>query len=130
MGNLKTVHLFAPPAYWEMSEDEKQYFKCGPGRGVLEKLVPETAYGLRLTAACSIHDFMYYYGRTDQDKIDADDVFLNNMIRIIQAKTGSRILMLLRLRRARTYYLAVKIFGGPAFWRGKNKSEEMEQIPI
>jgi hypothetical protein len=130
MSKPNTVDLFAPPEYWDLTEEERKYFRCGPGRGILERLVPETAYGLRLSAACSIHDFMYRYGFTDQDKVDADEVFLNNMIRIIEVKTSSKILMFLRLRRARTYYLAVKLFGGPAFWNGKNKNEEMEKINV
>jgi hypothetical protein len=55
-----------------------------------------------------------------EDKEEADRVFLWNMLRIIHARTSSRILTWLRRRRAYKYYLAVKHFGGPAFWAGKN----------
>jgi hypothetical protein len=88
-------------------------------------LVPETVYGLNITPACAIHDFMYAIGQNDQDKTDADDVFLNNLVRIIEAKTDNKILLYLRLRRAKTYYQAVKVFGGPAFWTNKNKPQEV-----
>lgn len=122
------VELFAPPEYWKLTNEERAQFRCGPGRGVLEQLVPDTVWGLCITPACAIHDFMYRVGENDQDKVDADDVFLNNMVRIIEAKTRNQILLCLRLRRAKTYYHAVKVFGGPAFWSGKNKASEMGRV--
>ena len=121
---MKTF-LFAPPEYWKLSEDERKAFRCGPGRGVLEWLVPETIYGLCVTPACSIHDFMYAHGSTPMDKDEADRVFLNNMIRLIEAAGGPWILRMLRLRRARVYYEAVSHFGGPEFWNTKNKPTEI-----
>ena len=117
--------LFAPPAYWRLPEDERKSLRCGPGRGVLELLVPETIYGVSVSAACSIHDFMYAVGVTDTDKADADEVFLNNMIRIIEAHRGLWLFQWLRLRRALIYYEAVKHFGGPAFWNTKNQPTEI-----
>ena len=122
---MRPVELFAPAAFWRLPESERVKLRCGPGRGILERLVPETIYLLTITPACAIHDFMYKIGETDQDKVDADDVFLNNMIRIIEANTTNKQLMCLRLRRARIYYGAVKFFGGPAFWAGKNKPSEV-----
>jgi hypothetical protein len=119
------VELFAPPLYWNLTNEERDRYRCGPGRGVLERIVPETVYGLCITPACAIHDFMYSVGEDDYDKIDADDVFLNNMVRIIEAHTTSKILLCLRLRRAKTFYQMVKIFGGPAFWKDKNKVTEV-----
>ena len=113
---MNPVELFAPAAFWRLPESERVKLRCGPGRGILERLVPETIYLLTITPACAIHDFMYKIGETDQDKVDADDVFLNNMIRIIEANTTNKQLMCLRLRRARIYYgpssfLAVLLFG-------------------
>ena len=113
---MRPVELFAPAAFWRLPESERVKLRCGPGRGILERLVPETIYLLTITPACAIHDFMYKIGETDQDKVDADDVFLNNMIRIIEANTTNKQLMCLRLRRARIYYgpssfLAVLLFG-------------------
>lgn len=120
--------LFAPEAYWRLPEDERRRRRCGPGRGVLEKLVPETIYGVRVSQACSIHDFMYAIGHTPLDKDESDMVFLNNMIRLIEAHGGWWLLQLLRLRRARIYYEAVSHFGGPAFWNDKNKPTEIGLI--
>lgn len=121
---MSRAFLFAPPAYWRLPESERRG-RCGPGRGVLEKIVPDTIYGLRVSAACDIHDKMYMWGATISDKDEADRVFLNNLIRLIEAAGGWRFLVRLRLRRARIYYEAVSHFGGPAFWNTKNQPTEI-----
>jgi len=100
---------------------------CGTG-GWKGSLVPDTMYLLSVRDACQIHDWMYYEGETIEDKDKADRAFLNNLIRIINAKSKSRILKYLRLRRAKKYYLAVKYLGGPAFWSDKNKSIEEKEV--
>lgn len=129
--STQPIFLYAPDLYWKLTQEERESFRCGPGRGVLEKLVPETIWLLKITDACSIHDFMYHEGEaSDQGKIEADLVLRNNMIRIIEAKTKSKLLLKLRLRRAQTYYLAVKHLGGPAYWQNKNKPSEMGLIHI
>jgi len=92
---------------------------CGTA-GWKGKLVPDKIYGLRITPACQVHDVDYHFGKGIVAKDQADRTFLNNMIRIIEAKKRSwRWVTFLRLKRARKYYLSVKYFGGPAFWAGK-----------
>jgi hypothetical protein len=128
---MNQVSLYAPPEYWKLTEEERRQFRCGPGRGILERLVPETVWGLCITPACGIHDFMYRTGEpTDQGKADADEVFLNNMIRLVEAGTKSYVLLWLRLRRAHTYYQAVRYFGGLAYWHDKNKLSEMGLVTM
>jgi hypothetical protein len=122
---MTRAFLFAPPEYWRLPEDVRESYRCGPGRGVLEQLVPEKMYGLSVSPACSIHDFMYAHGNTSDDKREADIVFLNNMIRLIEAGGGWWFLRKLRLRRAYIYYEAVKDFGGPCYWNEKNKPSEI-----
>jgi hypothetical protein len=117
---MKPVTLYAPEAYWKMLAMGHQIGNgCGT-EGLNGKLVPDTVWGLSITEACNIHDFMYVVGETIQDKEEADRVFLNNMLRIIEGRTKWRWLSVLRGRRALTYYQAVHCFGGPAFWNGKN----------
>jgi hypothetical protein len=70
---------------------------------------------------------MYIHGVTNEDKKTADRVFLNNMMRIIDAAGGWWLLKKLRRRRARIYYEALRFGGGPAFWRGKNKETEIKK---
>lgn len=97
---------------------------CGPG-GTGDYLVPDTMYFLSVKPACSIHDWMYRWGLFEKHKILSDEVFLNNMIRIIKHQKSCRLIEQLRLRRARIYYAAVRDFGGPAFWSSKNATCEM-----
>ncbi len=120
-----TFELYAPQSYVNASNAVREGHVNGCGSGVLALLVPDTVYGLSIKEACDIHDWMYAEGETDAHKEDADLVFLNNMIRIIEARTSWSLLKRLRLRRARTYYLAVHHYGGPAFWRTKNPSQNL-----
>jgi hypothetical protein len=121
-----TATLFAPPEYWRLPESERLRMGCGPGY-MGDLIVPDTFYGLSVKPACGIHDFMYKIGRVEADREIADRVLLNNCVRIVIAGTSGRLLLRLRLRRARTYWWFVAEFGGPAFWNGKNlPGEEME----
>ena len=94
---------------------------CGPG-GWLVDLVPDHLFFCDITEACNIHDFMYKIGITIEDKMRADRVFLNNMVRLILSKEYSWYSNWLKKRRlalARFYYEMVRDFGGSAFWNGK-----------
>jgi len=112
--------LYAPTEYWKLNLKEHKEIcnKAGPkGYGWV---VPNTIYFLDIGECANIHDYMYHIGVTIKDKEEADRVFLNNMIRWILHKTKSKIMKWLRLGRAQKYFSAVCIYGGPAFWSGKN----------
>ena len=91
---------------------------CGPG-GVGDFLVPDTIWGLNIKPSCSIHDWLYKWGETEGDKELSDLIFLENMLRQIEA--ASPWLKILRRHRAVNYYGAVKDLGHKAFWKGKVK---------
>jgi hypothetical protein len=118
------VTLYAPETYVRSSDKVRSLVVngCGPG-GWKVDIIPDTIYGLDISPACNVHDWMYTGGETLADKEEADRVFLNNMLRIIDAAGGWWVLRQLRRRRARVYYEAVQHFGGPAFWSGKNKKD-------
>ena len=118
----KKIVLFAPEGYKKLSPIEKGRIcnGCGAKGGFG---VPSTFYGLDMTEACQVHDYMYFIGRTNADKEEADRTFLNNLNRIIEARSYF-FLKPMRYARAKEYYLAVKYFGGSAFWDGKNKNKE------
>lgn len=124
--------LFAPDAYWSSMPAVRAVVTngCGAGGGWKGWLVPDTIYLLCITAACNIHDWMYTVGMSQPEKEEADRVFLNNMIRLIDAAGGWSILRALRRNRARGYYNAVKYFGGPAFWHGKNPRATLAMVPV
>ncbi len=113
-------NLFAPKYYYLLTPEEKKDICNGMGAkdSVLSAMVPNTMWFLDVTEAGNIHDYMYYIGKTIEDKEEADRVFLNNLMRIINNKGGW--LGPLRRRRAMKYYEAVYYFGGSAFWEGKN----------
>ena len=134
------MKLFAPQSYWNapLTVREEMTGGCGPGR-IGDYFVPDTIYGLNVKKACKIHDWMYFLGEVQKDKKKADRVFLNNMLRIIAGAALRKAfpwyylglgfliripLMRLRIRRAYTYYKAVKRFGAGAFYKGKNSDTE------
>lgn len=113
--------LSAPTEYWAIPKDEMHLHvtgRCGPGKGLGDKLVPETLWGLSVTPACEIHDFMYSFGaKTSIYKQLADRVFLSNMLVIIDRQTKFGFLKWLRRRRAFKYYEAVAHFGNSSFYK-------------
>ncbi len=117
--------LYAPQAYWKLSNSRRDAICNGCGlTGWKGKLIPNHLLFLSIKDACYIHDYMYHIGSCFADKEEADRVFLNNMIRIVESDS---IWFLKRWRRyiAVVYYDAVKDFGGWAFWNGKNDAEYM-----
>lgn len=118
--------LYAPPAFVTAPASVRKLVAngCGPG-GWKVDLVPDTIYGLDVAPACDIHDWMYAAGAIEADREEADRVLINNLLRLIAAAAGPGWLQWLRRRRAHTYYNAVRIFGGPAFWNSKNKDCEL-----
>lgn len=113
--------LYAPAAFMSMPLEHVAACVNGCGAaGAKFDFVPDTIWGIPIGEACAIHDFMYHVGMSDEDKQEADRVFLNNLLRLIAKRKPWYIPAILPRRRARKYYLAVKYFGGPAFWAGKN----------
>lgn len=118
------TELFAPAAYWSLIDKSPYCNGCG-AKGLGGYLIPDNLFGLSIENCCNIHDFMYSMGNGIADKEEADRVFLNNMLREIEAVQASRVVNFFRRLRAMGYYSAVRDFGGPAFWAGKNRPEEL-----
>ncbi len=121
---MTEIALYAPPSYIAAYPAVRAAVAngCGPA-GWLGRLVPDHLWGLDITPACEIHDWMYAEGETEEERHLADRVFLNNMLRLIEAAGGPWWLQWLRRRKALSYYNACHWFGGPAFWRDKNPAE-------
>ena len=127
---MKTALLYAPEEYWDLTPSQRHVVGgCGPGE-LGDKLIPDTIYFLSILQACRIHDFMYRIGASLEDKEEADRVFLNNMLRIIDSNTKYKWLKRLRRKRAHKYYWIVNTFGTPTFWKRKNKPNEMKVVGI
>lgn len=112
---IKVGMVVAPAGYFLLTEEEKKEVCNGAGPKGIGWLVPDTIYGVSITEAANIHDFMYVGGFS---KEDADTLFLQNMLALINAHKGSEVLRYLRVARAHTYYYSVKLFGG--FFRKGN----------
>lgn len=122
--------LYAPQTYWQLTPAAHEEICNGCGAaGWKGGLIPDHLLWLSIRDACDIHDYMYHVGTCLADKEEADRVFLNNMLRIIEAES---IWILKRWRRhmAMDYYGAVKDFGGPFFWADKNKQECMGLVMV
>lgn len=120
------VKLYAPESYICASPEVRKQVTngCGPG-GWKVDLVPDTVWGLDISEACNIHDWMYTVGETVTDKAEADRVFLNNCLRLVDAGSKNWILRGLRRQAVKDYYDAVHYFGGAAFWAGKNDKKNL-----
>ena len=79
--------------------------------------VPSTMWGLDCIDAFDIHDYDYWIGEGDECKRLADRRMIVNLIIIIINAGG--FLMIPRLYRAMTYFIAVAKYGKKAFYAGK-----------
>lgn len=95
---------------------------CGPGEGWKNVIVPDTIYGISITEACDVHDWMYEMGGDIRDREFADQVFLDNILHLITLRSRTTIWGLmtfwanpLRVLRARKYFTAVSLLGNHHF---------------
>jgi len=100
---------------------------AGPGK-IGGLLVPDTIWGLCITEAANIHDWCYLWGETSEDRKLADNVFHENMIRMIDGTKSWRWLKRLRRNRAWIYYMAVHKFGKAFFYDKKGVSFKYSDV--
>ncbi len=81
--------LFCPQSLLDAPKEVRRAVcnGCGSARAKFD-FVPDHVYGLRIGPACDIHDWMYHLGKTLADKQEADRVFLNNILRLIERRRG------------------------------------------
>lgn len=145
-----TVRLFADEMIWQYRDDhpaEWATYGCGPG-GLGDYLVPDTMWGLSVTECCRFHDGYYrnWPENTEVARQRADEILLNNCVRVIEAAAVSgmehigrdkyqfqwchdravrRVKWLYeqRLDRAHLYFKMVRRFGAPAYFEDRNDKE-------
>jgi len=124
---MQLQELYAPKEYWKLSLETKKAVVNGCGAGsALFDFVPDNILGLDISECCNIHDYMYHVGETNEDKLEADRVFLNNLVRTIDKNTSWKWIRKRRKKIAYVYYKAVSKFGGPAFWDEKNNEDNFK----
>jgi len=95
---------------------------CGAGKGIGQKLVPETVYMLVISAACFFHDMSWEFSDGSWDDFhQSNSIFLHNLIAIIQKGSKNELLKCLRLYRAVTYYNSVDTIGAKIYKRQHEK---------
>lgn len=115
----------APKEYYKLTPDQKADLLNGCGPKGWGWIVPDRfiLIGVNFHEACQVHDFFY---QTGLPKIEADNVFLENMQEASEsAYTGCRWIA---YRFAFLYYLAVKIGGAGAYNRAKKRRLVMDFI--
>jgi len=119
--------LYAPSAYWLYDQKELADLVngCGPD-GWKNELIPDHLLWVSIEEACNIHDFMYVFGVTEADREEADRVFLNNMLRIVEEQSKCWTTRFIRRKLALHYYSVVRDMGGTYFWADKNKEENFK----
>ncbi len=117
--SLDGYNLAAPESFWYylgLGNDLSGVINgCGPG-GLGDFLIPDTIYGLSVKPACKIHDWMYTIYNDEAGFKLANQVFLDNMIRINNKSTKWWLLKLIRMRRILKYYRVVRDFGRLFFY--------------
>jgi hypothetical protein len=96
---------------------------CGAGGGLGDAIVPETCYGLRLSASCFIHDISWLVAEASWAAFhQSNSMFLHNSLAIIQARSRFPLKQL-RAYRAVTYFNAVDTLGATYFWEEKRQGD-------
>ncbi|MCJ8277309.1 MAG: hypothetical protein HRT44_02725 [Bdellovibrionales bacterium] len=103
--------LNAPEEYLKLSDKEKNRIvnQCGPD-GIVNKLVPNSILGLSIVEECNLHDYMYFKATDKVQAKKADDLFLENLNKKIDAQTKSKVLKVVRKFMSGLYYRAVRIY--------------------
>jgi len=112
--------LYAPANFLIASEDRLDEISNGCGAADSWFRPPKRIYGTLIVYACIIHDWMYHFGLSEEDKVDADRIFKGNMNRLV-TRDSDKWYKPTKLQRIRVlfYYSMVGWFGHEAFWKGK-----------
>ena len=102
--------LLTPLSMLRLNMDAIMEMTNGCGReGIEGRIVPDTVWGLDISPACRVHDYMYIHADSLSEENYADAIFGANLISLIQQKTSFPPLKWLRLRRAYKYIDAVAL---------------------
>lgn len=107
---IPTINGRFPPPPADSFESFPSY--CGAGEGIGDLIVPETIIGLNVSPACWIHDYSWNIAEdTPEHFFETNGYFLLNMLSIINRRSSSTLMQIMRGYRAMTYYNAVSTAG-------------------
>ncbi len=90
---------------------------CGPS-GVVGKIIPDSLLGVSVHEACNLHDDLYTKGGSDEERKEADEIFLKTMLDQVNQQSKNKIAKASRKLGAYLYYYSVRFFG--RFFFGKS----------
>lgn len=106
-----------PAFYWPHNTFDGFPDCCGPGNGVLEKLVSDKIDDLNISPDCWVHDFMFGRGpRTWSHFHHSNSVFFQNIMLTNEARGGTREEKDHRMKKIIGYYMAVSSPVGAAIF--------------
>ena len=88
---------------------------CGPG-GWRVDLIPDHLGDVDISAPCNQHDYLYFLGGSEEDRLRADVLLYTNIAASVLLNDG--YLVPLQMAAAAVFYRAVRN-GGAAFWGAK-----------
>ena len=94
---------------------------CG-SKGTGE-IVPDTLWGLRVTAICNIHDVTHHLAKTPDDCKESNLLLLRNLTTFINNNSANFVMRWARRYRAMSYYSAVEEYK-KQFCRGYKSGKE------
>ena len=97
---------------------------CGPGSGWLEKAIPESILGIRVSQACYIHDKCWKYARGWEGFHASNGVFLFNLNSIITAKSCWLLRGVRRRLAFKGFLLVESPLGAKHFWKCKGEKSD------
>lgn len=93
---------------------------CGPEKWNSKFYIFDKLFGLRISPACWVHDWMWdICTATWQNFHYSNSVFLHNILSIINTRSEVSALRFLRRHKAFAYYDAIDIGGAKYFWQLK-----------
>ena len=110
--SIDGVELVAPDGYTTTCNSLNEFTDCcGPGDGFFERIIPDSILGLRISAACDIHDYCFSHGaNTWADFHQANSIFMKNILSIITSRSMTGLAWL-RVIIASFYFKAVDEIG-------------------
>lgn len=117
----KEYNFLALNGFWK--ESNKNLLSCWNGVGAegdwINPFIPETVYGLNISLASLVHDWMFLKCKTKEEFHLANLYFLHNMNQIVREESYE-FMKTLRFLRTNKYYIGVESpVGLEAFRKGK-----------
>jgi hypothetical protein len=127
------MKLYAPAAYWSMHPKDKEML-CSEENRKKFYFINNKILWIDITEAINILMYMYHIGRDRFDLEGAHNVFMNNIVRIIESKMRKYFwkklnpIITLCLYIASKYYNKILNYGPVIFWENKNSSLRYKDI--